>query len=97
MHREVFRHFCLSFTLWAAKVRTHSNTEKIIHVSRVNEFLKCHRNVTNQTNPLQADNLYTNKSVVILEASKKKYDHTVCQNSSSKCEKFLKILGQHGE
>jgi hypothetical protein len=32
------------------------------------EFLKCHRKVSKHTNPLQVDNLITNKFVVILEA-----------------------------
>jgi hypothetical protein len=42
-----------------------------LHVSRVHNSLKCHRNVTKQTNPLQVDNLITNKSVAILEASRR--------------------------
>jgi len=30
------------------------------------QYLKCHRNVTEQTNPLQVKNLITNKTVAIL-------------------------------
>jgi hypothetical protein len=41
-----------------------------IFMSRVRDSLKCHRNVTKQTNPLQVDNLITNKSMAILEASR---------------------------
>jgi hypothetical protein len=41
----------------------------IKHRNRVHNFLKCHRNVGNQTDPLQDNDLITNKSVAILEAS----------------------------
>jgi len=44
---------------------------KTIHVSRVHDSLKCPRNATKQTNPLQVDNLIKNKSVAILEASRR--------------------------
>jgi hypothetical protein len=47
---------------------THSNTEKIIHVSRVN-FSKHHKNVTKHTNPLEVDILIRNKFMAILEAT----------------------------
>jgi hypothetical protein len=39
-------------------------------MSRVHDYLKCHRNVTKQANDLQVDNLITNKSVEISEASR---------------------------
>jgi len=38
---------------------------------RVDNSLKCHRNVTKQTNSLHVDNLITNKPVAILEASRR--------------------------
>jgi hypothetical protein len=40
-------------------------------VLRVNDFLKCLRNVRKRTKPLQVDNLITNKFVSILEASRR--------------------------
>jgi hypothetical protein len=40
-------------------------------VSRVHDFSKCCRSVSKQINPLQVDNLITNKSPTILEASRK--------------------------
>jgi len=42
-----------------------------IHVWRVHKSLKCHRNVTKQTNPLQVDTIITNNCVEILEASRR--------------------------
>jgi hypothetical protein len=42
-----------------------------IHVSKSSQCLKCHRNVTKQINPLQVHNLVANKSVAILEASRR--------------------------
>jgi hypothetical protein len=38
---------------------------------RVHYSLKCHRTVIKQMNPLQVNNLITNKSVAILEASRR--------------------------
>jgi len=40
---------------------------KLCMCQRVHDSLKCHRNITN---PLQEDNLITNKSVAILEDSR---------------------------
>jgi hypothetical protein len=57
--------------MWTTKERTHSNTEEIIYESRLDEFLKCHRNVTKKTNLLQVDNLSTNKSMAIFEAPRR--------------------------
>jgi len=37
---------------------------------RVLDFLKCHMNINKQTNLLQVDDLITNKSMVILGASR---------------------------
>jgi hypothetical protein len=54
--------------LLTTKERTDSSIMEIVHVSRVHDFLKCHRKVMKQTNPLQVDNLITNKYVAILEA-----------------------------
>jgi len=56
------------YVLWTTKERSIMET---IHVSRVHDTLKCHRNVTKQINPLQVDNLITNKVVAILEASRR--------------------------
>jgi hypothetical protein len=56
--------------LWTTKERTDSSIVEIIHVSGVNDSLKSHR-VTKQTNPWQVDNLITNKSVVVYEASRR--------------------------
>jgi len=36
--------------LWTTKERTDGSTEETIHVSRVHSSLKCHRNVSKQTN-----------------------------------------------
>jgi len=33
--------------------------------------LKCHRNVSKQTNPLQVDDLVTDKSLAVLDASRR--------------------------
>jgi hypothetical protein len=55
--------------LWTTKKGTDSSIVETTHVSRVHDSLKCHRNVTKQTNTLQMDNLITNKSVAISEAS----------------------------
>jgi len=48
------------------KEGTDSNIMETIHVSRVHDSLKCHRNVIKEMNPLQVDNLINNKSVAIL-------------------------------
>jgi hypothetical protein len=40
-------------------------------MSRIHDSLKRHRNVSKQTNPLQMDNLITNKPVAISEASRR--------------------------
>jgi hypothetical protein len=70
--------------------RTDSSTVETIHASGVQDSLKCHRNVTKQTNPLQVDNLIIDKSVATLEASRRILN-IVCQNfCSSKCKNFYK-------
>jgi len=56
---------------WTTKERTGNSIVESIRVSRVHDSLKCHRNVTKQTNPLQLDDLVTNKSAGILEASRR--------------------------
>jgi hypothetical protein len=56
--------------LWTNKGRTDSSTVETIQVSRVHNSLKCHVNVTEQTNPLHVDNSITNKYVAILEGSR---------------------------
>jgi hypothetical protein len=56
--------------LWNTKERTDSTTVETICVSRVHNSLKCNRNVTKQTNPLQVDNLITHESVGILSVPK---------------------------
>jgi hypothetical protein len=48
-----------------------SSTDEIIYMSRIPNSLKCQRNVTKETNPLQVDNLIINKSVTILETSRR--------------------------
>jgi hypothetical protein len=40
-------------------------------MSIVHSSVKCHRNVIKETNPLQVDDLITNKSVAMLEASRR--------------------------
>jgi hypothetical protein len=53
IYLKVFRHFLSYFyILWTTKERTHSNIKEIIHMLRVDDFLKCHRNVTMHTYPL---------------------------------------------
>jgi len=51
--------------------RNDSSNVKTIHTSRLHDSVKCYRNVTKQTNPLQVENLITNKSVVNLEAPRR--------------------------
>jgi hypothetical protein len=60
---------------------------------KISQFLKCHRVVTKQTNPLQVDNLITNKFVSILEASRRILN-TQCVDISVYCksEKCSKTL-----
>jgi hypothetical protein len=48
-----------------------SSTVETIHVSRLHYSLECHRYDAKQTTPLQVNNLITNKSVGILEASRR--------------------------
>jgi hypothetical protein len=60
-----------SDNLWTTQERTDSSTEETIHVSRVHGSLKCHRNVYQQINSLQINNLITNKPVALLEASRR--------------------------
>jgi len=48
-----------------------------LHVSGIHDFLKCHRNVTKQTNPLHVDNLIMNKFVAFLEATRILNTHCV--------------------
>jgi len=43
-------------------------------MSIVHSSVKCHRNVIKETNPLQVDDLITNKSVAMLEASRMEND-----------------------
>jgi len=52
--------------LRTTKERRESSIMEIVHV-KSSQFLKCHRNATKQTNPLQVDNLITNKSVKPLQ------------------------------
>jgi len=35
--------------LWTTKERTDSSVEETVNVSEVNNFIKCHRNVSKQT------------------------------------------------
>jgi hypothetical protein len=56
--------------LWTTKERTDNRIIETIYGSRVHGSLNCHRHVAKQINPLQVDNLITNKSLTILEASR---------------------------
>jgi len=56
--------------LWNTKERTDSIVETI-YVSRVNCYLKWHRNINKETNPLQVDNLITDKCALLYEASRR--------------------------
>jgi hypothetical protein len=77
--------------LWTAKERTKSSIVETMHVSRVHDSLKCYRKVNKQTNPLQVDNLITNKSGNLRNLYKNS-EHTVCQNLCfCKCENFLEM------
>jgi len=49
-------------------IKIDSNIMETIHVSRVHDSLKCHRNIIKQINPLKVNNLIINKCVAILEA-----------------------------
>jgi hypothetical protein len=59
---NVFRRFCL--------ISAFCGPPKKEQTIALRKLYMCHRNVNNQTNPLQVDNLITNMSVVILEASR---------------------------
>jgi len=71
MRRDVFRHLSDFAILWAIKERMDSSNEDTIHASRVHDSLKYQRTVTKQINPLQVHNLITNRSVAILETSRR--------------------------
>jgi len=77
--------------LWTTKERKrkHASFEKTINVSRVYNFLKCHRNVSNQTNPTQVDNLITYKPMGNSEASRRIVDtHSVKISVLENTKKF---------
>jgi len=59
------------YILWTSKEITRNSIEEIIHVLRVNNHLKCHKNVTKHTNHLEVDILMTSKFVAVLGACKK--------------------------
>jgi len=75
---DVFRHFdWLTFVDHQRKNRQNCGNYTCVKSS---QFLKYHRSVTKQTNPLKVDNLITNKSVTIVEAPRrilKHYDSVV--------------------
>jgi hypothetical protein len=80
--------FCLTFIFCGPPKKEHTTILRKSHMSRLNDFLKYHRNVNKQTNPLQVDNLITYKSAEILQACRG-IMNTACQNfSSSEFEKF---------
>jgi len=56
--------------LWTIKERKDGSFDKTINVSRVHNFLKCHRNVIKQTDALLVDNSITNKSLGNFEVSR---------------------------
>jgi hypothetical protein len=53
--------------LWTTKERTDSSIVETIHVLKSSQFLKHHRKVPKQMNPLQVNNLITNKSLAKLK------------------------------
>jgi hypothetical protein len=77
--------------LWTTKERREGWFEKTINMSGVYNFLKCHRNVNKQTKPLQVDDLITNKSLAILEASRRIMNtHCVKISVLANMKNFLK-------
>jgi hypothetical protein len=63
---------------------------KLLMCQRVYDFSKCHRNASNQTNPLQVDDIITSKSLRNFEASGRILN-TQCQNIySCKYKKYFK-------
>jgi len=90
---NLFRHFCLILTFWGPPKKEKMAAMRKLDMSRVHNYLKCHRNVSKQANPLQVDNLITNKYVGILEASKRTLS-TQCVNISvlAHVKKCLKTL-----
>jgi hypothetical protein len=66
-----FQTFCLILMFCGPPKKEETATLWKLQVSRVHNSLKCHRNVTKQTNLLQVDNLITNKSVSNLKASRR--------------------------
>jgi hypothetical protein len=56
----------LTFCELPKKERRDGSFEKTTNVSRVYDFLKCHKNVSKQTNPLQVDDLIKNKPLANL-------------------------------
>jgi hypothetical protein len=77
--------------LWTTKERKDSSTEETINVQNVHKLLKCHRNASKQTNPLQVDDLITNKSLAIFEASRRIMDtHSVKMPLHANIKHFYK-------
>jgi hypothetical protein len=66
-----FRYSAYFDVLWTTKERTGSSIMETMCVSKIHNYLKCHRNITEQTNPLQVDNVITNKSLLIYEVSRR--------------------------
>jgi len=62
-------------------------------MSRVHDSVKCHWTVTKQTNPLQMDNLIINKSMAILEVSRRTLNtHNVSKLMFLQMLKLLKTF-----
>jgi hypothetical protein len=73
---DALGHFVLFWYLLDYRRKDNSSVETV-HVPSLHNSLKCCRNVTKQNNPLQVDNLITNKAVAILEASRGVLNMTV--------------------
>jgi hypothetical protein len=63
--------FCLSFTFCGPPKKEHIAILRKLYMYQKLSFLKCLRNVTKRTKPLQVDNLITYKFVAILQASRR--------------------------
>jgi hypothetical protein len=59
------------YIFWTTTERADGRIKETIRTSRVDDSLKCHRNVSKQTNPLQLGNLITSTAVTVLRASRR--------------------------
>jgi len=77
--------------LWPNKERTNSGFERTINVSRVYNFPTYHMYLCKKTNHLEVKKSITNKSLSILEASRRILDTHCMKNSVLVNTNFFKL------